>query len=385
MKGTTPSCAAGFRLFRHAFLSSSALLYSLLLSSFLPLLLTDTHTYSRVDVHLETNSTTAPLRTYTHTEIYTLAPSNATILLALQEQEDRLIKKLKLAVRKAVEDMLSGENETLKSMIESTITAVAKLGEDITQQAELGRKLQGRVDASTANMRAVKHDVGGPQKDVLKLHQKIAEMEDRSRRCNIRLVGLVESAEGENAIQFLQDKLPEWIPSLVGEKIKIQQAHRIYTAQDKSNRPRTLIFQLLRYQDREKILNGVRALPSAPTHQASYEGRTSTSRLMFFPDYSTETAQKRRAFDAVRKQIANRGLRQFLRYPATLKVKHNGTLHFFDSVADAEKFMSALARSSRSTPRPSAPNTPPRSLHLNTPQRLQLTDNHYVRSVHESK
>ncbi|KAL7390625.1 hypothetical protein ABVT39_024581, partial [Epinephelus coioides] len=63
-----------------------------------------------------------------------------------------------------------------------------------------------------------------------------------------------------------------------------------------------------------------------------------------------DTAQRRRkAFDAVRKQLANRGLRPFLRYPATLKVRHNGSLHFFESVADAETFTAMLNRNPRPT------------------------------------
>lgn len=98
----------------------------------------------------------------------------------------------------------------------------------------------------TANMKAAKHDVSTLQADTLTLRQKLTEMEDRSRRCNIQLIGLAESTEGENAIQFLQQNLLVWIPSLAEEKIEIQRVHRIYTLQDKPNRPRTLILQLLR-------------------------------------------------------------------------------------------------------------------------------------------
>ncbi|KAE8284529.1 hypothetical protein D5F01_LYC17862 [Larimichthys crocea] len=160
--------------------------------------------------------------------------SNAAILLALREQEERLAGKVKLAVREAVEEMLAGEIQALKTMIEASNSTVNKLSGDIAQQVEVGSKLQGRLDATSANIRAVKHDVGDIQKEVLSLCQKVAEMEDRSRR-------------------------------------------------DQSNRPRTLIFRLLRNQDREKILNGARALSSAPTHQIASEGRTSTSKLLFFP------------------------------------------------------------------------------------------------------
>lgn len=174
----------------------------------------------------------------------------------------------------------------------------------------------------------MKHDVGDLQKELLNLRRKVAEIEDRSQRSNLRFVGLPELVEGENAIQFLQGNLPCGFPPCPERRLKFNEPI-VYSP------PRTVPavrghFWLLRYQDREKILNGARALSSAPTHQVSRDGGTSASRLLFFPDYRNDTAQRRKALDPVRKQLANRGLRPFLRYPATLKVRHNGLIHFFE-------------------------------------------------------
>lgn len=35
-------------------------------------------------------------------------------------------------------------------------------------------------------------------------------MEDRNRRCNLRIIGLAEGVEGSNVVQFLTNSLPEW-------------------------------------------------------------------------------------------------------------------------------------------------------------------------------
>ncbi|RXN27912.1 LINE-1 type transposase domain-containing 1 [Labeo rohita] len=268
---------------------------------------------------------------------------NSAILMALQEQEERFAKKVKLAVREVMEEVLSGEIQTLKNMIESSNSAVNELRQDFTRQAELGKALQGRMDSMNANMRSAKQELNTHQQEIINLRDKIVEMEDRSRKCNVRLVGLPESAEGENAVQFLQENLPKWIPSLqVGGKIEIQRAHRIYGGRDKANRPRTLIFRLLRYQDRERILDGARAPQSEIIH--------GSSKLLFFPDFSNETALKRRSFDSVRRKLADRGLRPFLIYPVTLKVKFNGTLHHFKNAEDAGKFLLELDHAPLSTP-----------------------------------
>lgn len=71
--------------------------------------------------------------------------SNTAILLALEEQEDWLAKKVKLAMREAVEDMLAGERQTLNTMIKSSNAAISKLSRDIANQDEANKALQGKV------------------------------------------------------------------------------------------------------------------------------------------------------------------------------------------------------------------------------------------------
>ncbi|ROI15208.1 hypothetical protein DPX16_23464 [Anabarilius grahami] len=111
-------------------------------------------------------------------------PPNPAILKALQEQEERFAKKVKLAVREVMEELISGEIQTLKNMIESSNSAVNELRQDITRQTELGKTLQARMDTMNANIRVVKQDVNTHQQEILNLRDKLVEMEDRSRRCN---------------------------------------------------------------------------------------------------------------------------------------------------------------------------------------------------------
>lgn len=53
--------------------------------------------------------------------------SNAAILVILREQKERLTGKVKLAVREAVEEMLAGEIQALKTMVEASNSAMNKL------------------------------------------------------------------------------------------------------------------------------------------------------------------------------------------------------------------------------------------------------------------
>ncbi len=47
-------------------------------------------------------------------------------------------------------------------------------------------------------------------------------MEDKSRRNNIRLVGLPEGVEGSDVAGFLRINLSKWIPSLKDRNIEIE-------------------------------------------------------------------------------------------------------------------------------------------------------------------
>ncbi len=86
----------------------------------------------------------------------------------------------------------------------------------------------------------------------------MTDIEERSRRNNVRLVGLPEGAEGSNVAGFLRVNLSKWIPSLKGHDIEIDRVHRLYDRGRGSDRPRTLIFHVLRWHDRSEILKGAR-------------------------------------------------------------------------------------------------------------------------------
>ncbi len=176
---------------------------------------------------------------------------------------------------------------------------------------------------------------------------KIADMEDRSRRsivrlvglregvegddciAIVRLVGLREGVEGDDCIAFLKANLPKWIPSIVNREIKIERAHRIYSDKQ-SKRPRMVIFKLLDYTDRQAILKGARA---------AYPVKFGSETLHFFPNYSADTTKKRKAFTEVRKKMDTLGIQSFLLFPATLKVIHAGRQNLFRSPLEAEQYL----------------------------------------------
>ncbi len=102
--------------------------------------------------------------------------------------------------------------------------------------------------------------------------------------------------EGPDAAGFLRANLSKWIPSLRGRDIEIDRAHRVYDGGRGSDRPRTLIFRVLRWHDRSDILKGARQAYPVKCAQNNVT-------LLFFPDFSPATAIRRKAFGPVLKKM----------------------------------------------------------------------------------
>ena len=130
------------------------------------------------------------------------------------------------------------------------------------------------------------------------LQEKISEMEDRSRRNNIRVDGVTEE-KGETwedcenkVLEILRDKLEI-------EDVTIEHAHRVKPYQNKKNNkgnasPRTIVSKLLNYKGKTGILQKCNSLkgtsyyiidPLDGTHLVAVRGLT-TKR------YSTQERQR---------------------------------------------------------------------------------------------
>uniref|UniRef100_A0A3B1JG20 L1 transposable element RRM domain-containing protein n=1 Tax=Astyanax mexicanus TaxID=7994 RepID=A0A3B1JG20_ASTMX len=231
----------------------------------------------------------------------------AAVKMAMAEQRSDLDKIVTTAVKTAIDDMLVPQLASLSSELKHTVVAVTT----ITSRTENLEKTVERIQSKSA---------------------KMTDIEDRNRRSNVRLVGLKESEEGDNCIAFLRANLSKWIPSLAGREIKIERAHRIYSGKNTTH-PRTVVFKLLDYTDRQAILKGARA--ASPVKHGG-------SSLLFFPDYSHETTRKRKAFADVRKKLDNLGIQSFLLFPATLKITYGGRQILLRSPDEAEKFLLSI-------------------------------------------
>nr|XP_047131556.1 uncharacterized protein LOC124810552 [Hydra vulgaris] len=114
------------------------------------------------------------------------------------------------------------------------------------------------------------------------IQDKLAELEDRSRRNNLRFDGFDEREE--ETWEDSQSKVKEFLKEKLGIKnnIAIERAHRTGKKHVSGKRRRTIVVKFLNYKDREIVLN-------------EYKKRKLWNEKIYLnEDYSNRTIEKRR-------------------------------------------------------------------------------------------
>ncbi|KAE8296871.1 hypothetical protein D5F01_LYC05641 [Larimichthys crocea] len=165
-------------------------------------------------------------------------------------------------------------------------------------------------------------------------HEKTIKELERSRRHNIRIVGVPEGVEGSTTRDFVADLLKDVLS--LDEKPLIDRVHRtLRRSPGPRGPPRPFILRLHYYHVLEDILRKARV-----AKQLYFRDK----RIQIFPDYPPAVAQRRALFNRARELLRNKpGVRYGLLYPARLLVTHNGTQTSFTDPKKAEEYAEQLS------------------------------------------
>ncbi|KAJ1132070.1 hypothetical protein NDU88_010400 [Pleurodeles waltl] len=121
--------------------------------------------------------------------------------------------------------------------------------------------------------------------ELFHLRSKLTDLEDRSRRNNIRFLGFQEGIEGTDILSYLRDTLPKLADTTFDTPLEFQRAHRLrLKRQNGKDRPRPIIACFLRHWQARQLLQISRM--QGPLQLGSLEIRLSA-------DFSKETANRR--------------------------------------------------------------------------------------------
>lgn len=254
-------------------------------------------------------------------------PANASSELNMEDVIAQVLEKQQSVLESIVHNAVKGALQEINTSLQHIRTELERQGSTV-------HDLVQQVGDNQKKSREIKKVVNACVEDQKKFELKLAEMEDRSRRNNVRIIGVKEGREADDPVGFLQRQLPVWIPALQNKPvIEIDRAHRIH---GKSTAARTMIFRCLRYQDRQTILQGAREI------QRKGPIRDEQTTLRFKPDYSAFTIQRRQVFVGAQRKLHAKGIPNFLIYPATLRVTYRGRQLTFNTAKEADDFCEDL-------------------------------------------
>lgn len=235
-----------------------------------------------------------------------------------------LICKVTQSFSEVIGEKLSKISETL----EKNSTTLESQSKPITVVEQLVSDVEDIVDGLEVILTEA-------EKKIMEMAVGMDDMENRSRRGNIRVLNLEEGTEGKCPIQFFES----WLPTVLGleaspgtkSRIKIDRAHR--SLGPWGAHPRPVVIKLHNSRDKPRIMGAMRAKPNL-----EYVGK----RIFIHQDLSSAVRERCHAFNSVCQALIDKGIRFNMRFPATLTVNHNGTEHKFETRRDAENFLNTL-------------------------------------------
>jgi hypothetical protein len=259
--------------------------------------------------------------------------------LEMFECEDASCSSTDTDIFKAMDKL----SENITKVIDAKInTVLAAIRDQTTQIQALGTRVgeaEDRIAGIETTTESLQAKVTSLEKQVSGMLDHIDDLDNRGRRCNIRVVGLTEGTEGADPVRYMEKWIPDYLKlTSKGGRVKLDRAHRSLAPKPGSNqRPRPIILKLHTFSDKQQVMNTARRLGVDPDQPA----RTGP-RISFFNDYSAAVVRKRKAFHSVKERLKKMGIVYALIYPATLKWTVNGTEKRFDTPEAAAAFVDSL-------------------------------------------
>lgn len=190
---------------------------------------------------------------------------------------------------------------------------------------------EGRISDIEDKVTAMAHDNSKYAKILKQLCARVDDQENRSRRKNVRLIGLKEGSEtGGSLSDYVQKILADGL-GLSGAEFEIERCHRNLRPRPEPDQPpRIIMIRFLRYTARHKVL----------TVAKQKKGFTwNDCRLSIYEDMTAERAAQRKPFSPVMKTLWQHQVKHTLAHPATLKFTWKGQRKSFDDVEEAQRFV----------------------------------------------
>lgn len=256
--------------------------------------------------------------------------SQASLQSFFGQDEDSLVKKITTEVLKGVEASFDKKVDPVLKKLEECASRVVMLDKRVTEAECRISDSEDTLASHTTKLA----EVEGKLEAAL---DKIDDLENRGRRCNIRIIGLPEGSEGSNPLSFFKTWLPELLQaSFKGGSIKLDRCHRSLARRPQTGqRPRAVIVKFHNFQDKLRIMQAARKAQTL-----EYKG----AKIMIFEDFSAAVVRKRQEFNQVKQQLKENGVEFAMLYPAILRIRDRGMEKFFKHPKEAAIYLGKIIR-----------------------------------------
>uniref|UniRef100_A0A8C5P9T8 Transposase element L1Md-A101/L1Md-A102/L1Md-A2 n=1 Tax=Leptobrachium leishanense TaxID=445787 RepID=A0A8C5P9T8_9ANUR len=237
----------------------------------------------------------------------------------------------------SLSDRLTSRLDSVAADIKREIREIGdrtdKLEEKMAEQAGAHNEMAGRVE-----------DLEEQLKGAL---LKLADIEDRSRRHNLKIRGVPDSVTPQALSQYVTDILQHLLPDATLDSLLFDRIHRLPKPPSAPERsPRDVLLRLHYFKPREDVL---RALRTPDVLKPEYE------HISIFPDLSKATLQHRRNFRPVTEALRAHGVSYRWGFPVKLLVVRNGTFHAITSVEAGTRLLKVWGMEQLGSSSPPAP------------------------------
>nr|XP_044605078.1 LINE-1 type transposase domain-containing protein 1 [Equus asinus] len=270
-------------------------------------------------------------------------PSGITKLLRKTEKERHSTLQTEELTSKET-DLIQGTEENFRT---SVITVFREIREEIgniknchPEVLEINSvdALRSRIDVLEERMNNLEDRIEEFSKDTMEMAKwvikkdRLRYMEDRSRSCNIRLIGIPEKHnQGNRAEDIIKEMIQENFPELKKEsRLEIACAYRVPSKIDKQRlTPRHVLVRFWNFGDREKVMMAARE-----KKEVTYRGK----RIRLTADLSLDTLDARSKWRNIIRVLQSKGFNPRILYPAILAFDFEGKAKAFFDVKEFRKF-----------------------------------------------
>ncbi|KAJ1082984.1 hypothetical protein NDU88_003145 [Pleurodeles waltl] len=220
--------------------------------------------------------------------------------------------------------------------IDSLSYRMDRMTEHLAKHVELLDQSERRVSEVEDGQTQLAASHVNLSKEVHSLRLKVDDLEARSQRNNLRIVGVAESTAIDNMEGFIERLLVQLLGRITfSDLFVVERSHRsLATHPPPGAPPCPIIARLLNYRDRDAALRHPRELKTL-----QYEGMT----VSLHPDSTLQVQEARRQFITGKKQLRDLHLEYRMLYPANLRVEVDGSLLFFTDHKKLDQFVKRRA------------------------------------------